>query len=127
MRCALLQILLARFLSSRGKGIVAFACALPALIAVSALLPVIHAGRVLDVVLQPWEGPLTIVIHVDALSALFALMGTLLGALVLLYSIGYMAHDPSATRFYATMLIFIGGFVGLVYCANSFSCICAGS
>jgi multicomponent Na+:H+ antiporter subunit A len=47
-------------------------------------------------------------------------MGTFLGAAVLLYSIGYMAHDKSATRFYCSMLIFIGGFVGLVFSANLF-------
>jgi multicomponent Na+:H+ antiporter subunit A len=60
------------------------------------------------------------VLHVDALSVLFALMGTGLGGFVLLYSIGYMAHDKAATRFYASMLIFIAGFVGLVYSANLF-------
>jgi multicomponent Na+:H+ antiporter subunit A len=47
-------------------------------------------------------------------------MGTGLGAFVLLYSIGYMAHDKAATRFYASMLVFIAGFVGLVYSANLF-------
>src|SRR6185503_20230081 len=62
-----------------------------------------------------------IAIHVDALSVLFALMGTGIGGFVLLYSVGYMAHDKSATRFYATMLVFIAGFVGLVYCANLFA------
>jgi multicomponent Na+:H+ antiporter subunit A len=31
-----------------------------------------------------------------------------------------MAHDKSATRFYATMLVFIAGFIGLVYSANLF-------
>ena len=41
-------------------------------------------------------------------------------ASVLLYSIGYMAHDKAATRFYCSMLVFIGGFVGLVYSANLF-------
>ena len=51
---------------------------------------------------------------------LFAFMGTGLGAIVLLYSIGYMGRDRAITRFYATMLIFIGGFVALVYCANLF-------
>ena len=40
--------------------------------------------------------------------------------MVLLYSIGYMAHDKSATRFYCIMLIFIGGFIGLVFSANLF-------
>ena len=53
-----------------------------------------------------WDGPLALVLHVDALSALFAFMGAAIGGLVLLYSIGYMARDRSATRFYATMLVF---------------------
>ena len=29
-----------------------------------------------------------------------------------------MAHDKSASRFYFSMLVFIGGFIGLVYSAN---------
>ncbi len=67
-----------------------------------------------------WDGILALVLHVDALSVLFAFMGASIGALVLLYSIGYMAHDKAATRFYCTMLVFIGGFIGLVFSANLF-------
>ena len=117
---ALLQILGAPFLSSRGKGVLATLCSVPALGGVLALLPIIRTGGTLHVSLSPWDGPLTVVLHADALSALFACMGTLLGAIVLLYSIGYMAHDRSATRFYATMQVFIAGFVALVYSANLF-------
>jgi multicomponent Na+:H+ antiporter subunit A len=80
----------------------------------------VRDGRAVDFDLLAWDGPLRLAIHVDALSLLFAFMGAVLGALVLLYSIAYMAQDRSATRFYATMLIFIGGFIGLVYCANLF-------
>jgi multicomponent Na+:H+ antiporter subunit A len=47
-------------------------------------------------------------------------MGACIGGFVLLYSVGYMAHDKSATRFYVTMLVFIGGFITLVYSANLF-------
>ena len=64
--------------------------------------------------------PLALVLHVDALSVLFAFMGACIGGLVLLYSIGYMAHDKAATRFYFSMLVFIGGFISLVYSANLF-------
>jgi NADH:ubiquinone oxidoreductase subunit 5 (subunit L)/multisubunit Na+/H+ antiporter MnhA subunit len=86
-----------------------------------------QGGQAVDLNLLHWDGPLALVFHVDALSVLFALMGTGLGAFVLLYSIGYMAHDKAATRFYASMLVFIGGFVGLVYSANLFSSISAGN
>ena len=80
----------------------------------------VQAGGAVEFNLVQWDGPLALVFHVDALSVLFAFMGAFLGALVLLYSIGYMAHDGAATRFYCTMSIFIGGFIGLVYSANLF-------
>ena len=117
---ALLQLLAAWMRSARGKGVLALACAVPALLAVGTLLPAVRGGQAIDLNLAPWDGPLALVLHVDALSVLFAFMGTAIGALVLLYSVGYMAEEKAATRFYATMLVFIGGFVGLVFSANLF-------
>jgi len=117
---AVLQILVARLLPARAKGILATLFCLPSLLAVAALVPAVQAGQAFDFNLLPWDGPLALAIHVDALSVLFALMGAGIGGFVLLYSIGYMAHDKAATRFYATMLVFIGGFIGLVYSANLF-------
>jgi NADH:ubiquinone oxidoreductase subunit 5 (subunit L)/multisubunit Na+/H+ antiporter MnhA subunit len=117
---AALQILVARLCSARAKGVLAALTCLPAVLAVAALVPFVRAGQAIDVNLLGWDGPLALVLHVDALSVLFALMGAGLGGFVLLYSIGYMARDPAATRFYASMLIFIGGFVGLVFSANLF-------
>ena len=88
--------------------------------AVIAMVPSVRAGQAVELNLFQWDSPLALVLHVDALSVLFAFMGASIGAMVLLYSIGYMAHDKSATRFYFTMLVFIGGFIGLVYSANLF-------
>jgi len=117
---AVLQLLVARLCSARTKGILAALTCLPAVVAVVATVPLVHAGQAIDLNLLHWDGPLALVLHVDALSVLFAFMGTALGGFVLVYSIGYMAHDKAATRFYCSMLIFIGGFVGLVYSANLF-------
>jgi multicomponent Na+:H+ antiporter subunit A len=117
---AALQILIARFFNARTKGILAFLTCLPAVASVAGLIGWVKAGRAVDLTVSHWDGLLSLVFHVDALSVLFALMGTGLGAFVLLYSIGYMAHDKSAPRFYASMLVFIGGFVGLVFSANLF-------
>ncbi len=117
---AVLQILVARLCSARTKGILAFLTCLPAVLAVIGMVPLVRGGQAVDISLFQWDGPLTLVLHVDALSILFAFMGASIGAFVLLYSIGYMAHDRSATRFYAAMLVFIGGFIGLVYSANLF-------
>lgn len=117
---AVLQILVARLCSARTKGILAFLSCMPALIAVAGIAPWVRRGQAIDLNPLPWDGPLAFVLHVDALSVLFAFMGASIGGLVLLYSIGYMAHDKSATRFYAIMLVFIGGFIALVYSANLF-------
>src|SRR5208283_3089807 len=117
---AALQILAARFCSARAKGILAFLSCLPAVVAVAGIAPLVRNGQAVDLRPLPWDGPLALVLHVDALSVLFAFMGACIGGLVLLYSIGYMAHDKAATRFYATMLIFIGGFIALVCSANLF-------
>jgi NADH:ubiquinone oxidoreductase subunit 5 (subunit L)/multisubunit Na+/H+ antiporter MnhA subunit len=117
---AALQILVAKLVSARTKGILATLFCMPSLIAVAAMVRLVQAGEAIDLNLSPWDGPLALVLHVDALSVLFALMGAAIGGFVLLYSIGYMAHDKSATRFYTTMLVFIGGFVGLVFSANLF-------
>ncbi|MDR3452684.1 MAG: proton-conducting transporter membrane subunit [Rhodoferax sp.] len=117
---AVLQILVARLFSARAKGILAFLTCLPVLFAVAGIAPSVRNGQAIDLRPLPWDGPLALVLHIDALSVLFAFMGACIGGLVLLYSIGYMAHDKAATRFYALMLIFIGGFIALVYSANFF-------
>jgi multicomponent Na+:H+ antiporter subunit A len=117
---AVLQILAARLLSARMKGVLAALSCLPAVVAVVATIPLVQAGQAVDLNLMGWDGPLALAFHVDALSVLFAFMGSGLGGAVMIYSIGYMAHDKSATRFYASMLIFIGGFIGLVYSSNLF-------
>ena len=117
---AALQLLVSRLCSARTKGILAALSCLPSVLAVLATVPLVHTGQAIDFKVLPWDGPLALVLHVDALSILFAFMGTALGGFVLLYSIGYMAHDKAATRFYCSMLIFIAGFVGLVYSANLF-------
>jgi multicomponent Na+:H+ antiporter subunit A len=117
---AALQILVGRLCSARAKGILAFLTCLPAIFAVVGMAPAVRGGQSIDLHPLPWDGPLALVLHVDALSVLFAFMGAIIGGLVLLYSIGYMAHDKSATRFYAIMLVFIGGFITLVFCANLF-------
>ena len=112
-----LQLFFARLISARAKGVLALLTCLPSLVAVLAAYPAI-AARAVDVHLSPWDGPLSLAFHVDALSLMFALMGTGIGAIVLLYSIDYMKRDVAATRFYALMLTFIGGLVGLVCSAD---------
>jgi multicomponent Na+:H+ antiporter subunit A len=94
-----LQLLGARWLSPRGKGILAFLCCLASLGAVLGAYPGVRDGSAIHLQLGMWDGPLAFVLQVDALSLLFAFMATGIGALVLLYSISYMAEYASTTHF----------------------------
>lgn len=114
----LAELLLARTLSPRGKGWLALAAALAALVGVLAAYPAIWTGQTLEVNLAHWNGPAALAYHVDGLSLLFALMAAGIGAVVLLYSVAYMERERGATRFYALMLVFIAGLIQLVYSAD---------
>ncbi len=55
---------------------------------------------------------------VDPLSVFMATVVSCIGALILLYSLGYMAGDESMTRYWFFMLLFIGSMIGLVMADN---------
>jgi len=76
---AALQILAGRLFSARTKGILAFAACLPAVLAVALTARWVQAGQAYDQTLFHWDGLMALAFHVDALSVLFALMGTGLG------------------------------------------------
>jgi len=54
----------------------------------------------------------------DPLSAVMLVMVSLVGLLIFIYSIGYMAHDENFTRFFCFLSLFAAGMLGLVI-ANS--------
>ena len=54
----------------------------------------------------------------DALSACFVLLITGVGALIHVYSIGYMAHDPDRRRFFAYLNLFVAAMLLLVLADN---------
>ena len=58
-------------------------------------------------------------VGVDALSICFVLLITGVGALIHIYSIGYMAHDPDRRRFFAYLNLFVAAMLLLVL-ANNF-------
>ena len=55
---------------------------------------------------------------VDPISALLLLVVTVVGFLVMLYSIGYMHHDRGLPRYYAELSLFLAAMSGLVLSNN---------
>jgi len=91
-----------------GPGVI-FAAFAVALIAFIKLLT-LPAGSVLSVTLWHWiqAGPFRadFVLQIDALSGLMTLIVTGVGALIHLYSVGYMAHDDDFARYFAYLNLF---------------------
>jgi len=55
---------------------------------------------------------------IDHLSALMSVIVTTVAFLVMIYTDGYMAHDPGYVRFYAYLSIFSSSMLGLVISPN---------
>jgi len=55
---------------------------------------------------------------VDPLSVLVANVASLIGTLIVLYSVGYMHGEEGLPRYFFFMLLFIGGMLGLVLAGN---------
>ncbi len=55
---------------------------------------------------------------VDPVSALMLIVVTVVGFLVMLYSIGYMHHDHGLPRYYAELSLFLTAMIGLVLSDN---------
>ncbi len=54
----------------------------------------------------------------DPLTAVMLVMVTFVGVLIFIYSVGYMAHDETFTRFFCFLSLFAGAMLGVVI-ANS--------
>jgi multicomponent Na+:H+ antiporter subunit A len=112
---AALELALAPWLSRIAKGWLAFLAAATAAAAVVRLACRTAGGQVVVTSQGHWDRGIAIAYHVDGLSAMFMLMATIIGGLILLYSVRYMEDEPEGTtRFYILMLSFIGGFTLLV-------------
>ncbi|KAA0579554.1 NADH-quinone oxidoreductase subunit L [Azospirillum sp. B21] len=115
-----LQLLLARLLTPVGKGVLATAAVFASFLATLPLVPAGMTGIAMEAPLLPvWDGPFSLALRIDGLSVLFMLMGTGIGAAILLFSVRYMEHEEQGTtRFYAIMLVFIAGLLLLASAAD---------
>lgn len=64
------------------------------------------------------SGALSMGVMVDPLTTIMLFMVPLVCLLIFIYSLGYMAHDPRKTRFFAYLSLFAGGMLTLVVADN---------
>ena len=80
------------------------------------------AGAALEVTLWPWivagQFHTDIALRFDALSAVMTLIVSGVGAVIHLYSVGYMAHDEDYARYFAYLNLFALSMLILVLADN---------
>ena len=80
------------------------------------------AGAALEVTLWPWivagQFHTAIALRFDALSAVMTLIVSGVGAVIHLYSVGYMAHDADYARYFAYLNLFTFAMLVLVLADN---------
>jgi NADH-quinone oxidoreductase subunit L len=81
------------------------------------MLPEVIQGRIIDLRLQI-SPPIEIGLLVDPLSALMAILVSVIGLFVAIFSHGFVGEDSSLTRFWFIMQLFISGYLIIVLANN---------
>jgi NADH-quinone oxidoreductase subunit L len=108
-------------LSKFGRRLVeTFACIVAAVSACLSIVTVVNYGSPTTERLSSWLSimGLFIEVKIDGVSVLLSAFISLLSFLIVLYSVGYMAHSESYVRYYSLILLFIGSMLGLVMAGN---------
>jgi len=56
--------------------------------------------------------------YIDGLSILIGFLATAIGTLILIYSGAYMHNEPYQTKFYVSLLVFMGSMIGLAFAGD---------
>ncbi len=96
--------------SERARNGLALACVLIALSGAAALIPAVAAGQRISVTLAGHS-----LFYADPLAVFMALVSALVGAIIVIYSFGYISHYPWRNEYYFMTVLFLGAMMGLVF------------
>ena len=97
-------------------------CSLVSVLAIAMLIFCLRSGSGLRLVLAPIFGEdFSLILHVDALSAVFVSIVAILWPITNLYAFEYMQHDHAQNRFFAFFTMTYGVVIGIATAANLFT------
>lgn len=104
-------------ISARMRNYLALALVSVSLFASIALIPVLRAGAVVRVSIPlPILGSMSFT--ADGLAVFMALVSSLIGAVIIIYSFDYISVYPNQSEYYTMVALFLGSMMGLVYSSN---------
>ena len=103
--------------SIRVRNLFALALVLVSLAGSAILIPQVLAGNKITIAKQFPLG-FNFVLTADMLAVFMALVSSLVGAIIVLYSFGYISHYPNQNEYYLMVVLFLGSMMGIVFSAN---------
>jgi len=99
--------------SERARNLASLLFLLVSLGATAALIPVVLGGATVTV---PFGG--VDLFYADRLAVFMALVSSLVGAIIILYSFGYISHYEHRDEYYFMVVLFLGSMMGLIFARN---------
>ncbi len=81
------------------------------------ILPGILGGRDVLVSYQLIPG-ISFILQADKLAIFMAIVSSFIGAIIILYSIGYISHYENQNEYYMMVVLFLGSMMGLIFSGN---------
>ncbi|MDD2680034.1 MAG: NADH-quinone oxidoreductase subunit L [Candidatus Omnitrophica bacterium] len=108
---------LASRISVRLRNILSFTFVLASFILSLRLIPLVLSGQTILITKQFALG-LNFTLLADCLAVFMACISSLISALIVLYSFGYISHYEKQNEYYCMVTLFLGAMIGLIFSAN---------
>lgn len=103
--------------SVRGRNWLSLALVMVSLIGTCILIPQVLAWHKITVSKALPLG-FNFILTADMLAVFMALVSSLVGAIIVLYSFGYISHYPNQNEYYLMVVLFLGAMMGIAFSAN---------
>jgi proton-translocating NADH-quinone oxidoreductase chain N len=108
--------LIGRF-SKQLRNILALVFVLVSVILSFILLPKIISGQTITIN-YPLIPGISFILHADMLAMFMAIAASIIGAIIVFYSFGYISHYENQNEYYMMVVLFLGSMMGLVFSGN---------
>jgi proton-translocating NADH-quinone oxidoreductase chain N len=103
--------------SKQLRNILALIFVLVSVVLSSLLIPVILSGRTISIS-YPLIPGISFILYADMLAVFMAVVASLIGAVIVYYSFGYISHYENQSEYYMVVVLFLGSMMGLVFSGN---------
>ncbi|MCX5706822.1 MAG: NADH-quinone oxidoreductase subunit L [Candidatus Omnitrophica bacterium] len=103
--------------SSRLRNILSFIFIFSSFLLSLKLVPLVLSGRTI-LILKPFALGLNFTLYADSLAVFMACVSSLISAIIVTYSFGYISHYENQNEYYSMVTLFLGAMMGIVFSAN---------